>query len=66
MQTISSNSIEDAEKRGAEWLEDRRGFGRYRIGGEESAWACGDCGQFGGDPYNGCPHCGFGADEESA
>ena len=70
MQTIldvSGLSIDDAEELGAkcEWLEDRRGFSRYLIGAEESAWACGDCGKFGGDPYNDCcPHCGFGSDKD--
>jgi hypothetical protein len=62
---VTDLSIEQAEERGAYWLEDRSGFSRYWIGGEESAWACRDCGTFGGDPddESGCPVCGFGATE---
>lgn len=65
---INQLSIEQAEERGAYWLEDRGGFSRYWIGGEESAWACRDCGQFGGDPDDetGCPICGCGATETDA
>ena len=63
---VSDLSIDQAEERGAYWLEDRRGFSRYWIGAEESAWACQDCGMFGGDPDDdsGCPMCGAGADDD--
>lgn len=62
---VTDLSIEQAEERGAYWLEDRSGFSRYWIGGEESAWACRDCETFGGNPddESGCPVCGFGATE---
>ena len=63
---VTDLSIDEAEARGAYWLEDRAGFSRYWIGGEESAWACQDCGMFGGDPDDdaGCPMCGYGASDE--
>ena len=62
---IENLSIEQAEERGAYWLEDRAGFSRYWIGADESAWACQDCGTFGGSPDDGdgCPMCGFGAED---
>ncbi|MCK7579829.1 MAG: hypothetical protein MZV65_31825 [Chromatiales bacterium] len=63
---VTDLSVDEAEARGAYWLEDRAGFSRYWIGAEESAWACRDCGTFGGSPDDGdgCPMCGFGAEDD--
>ncbi|NBC49913.1 MAG: hypothetical protein GVY22_18480 [Gammaproteobacteria bacterium] len=42
------------------YLEQHRGFTRYALSAEESAWTCDECGAAWVDPDEGCEHCGHG------